>query len=359
MITNLPPKKAEALIEKILQPTPQQLSQDEWSYLLQAAEEDKDFAVDIRQKASALRDKHFGRAVYLRGLIEVSNICAKDCFYCGIRRSNNRVKRYRLSPEQILACCSQGEKLKLHTFVLQSGEDGTLTDSYLIDLIKKIKAGHPQCAVTLSLGERSTQSYQKLYEAGADRYLLRHETASAELFAKLKPTESSLANRMRCLQDLKTIGYQVGCGFMVGAPYQTRQDLAADFCFIQQFKPHMVGIGPFIPHRDTPFANFSAGSLETTLNCLALLRLSLPKVLLPATTALATLSPEGRILGMNCGCNVVMPNLSPLQHRSDYTLYDNKAFLNTESAEGISKLAQEFERFGYFIDYSRGDALPQ
>lgn len=358
-MTILPLNRAETLIEKILQPTPQPLSQAEWSYLLQAAEENRNFAVTIRQQASALRDRHFGKAVYLRGLIEVSNICAKDCFYCGIRRSNSKVKRYRLSKEEIWACCSQGEKLKLHTFVLQSGEDGALTDSYLVDLIKEIKARHPQCAVTLSLGERSTQSYQKLYEAGADRYLLRHEAASAELFAKLKPAESSLAKRMRCLQDLKTIGYQVGCGFMVGTPYQTWQNLAADFCFIQQFKPHMVGIGPFIPHKDTPFANFAAGSLETTLNCLALLRLSLPKVLLPATTALATLSHEGRILGMNCGCNVVMPNLSPLQHRSDYTLYDNKAFLNTESAEGISKLAQELEHFGYFIDYSRGDAQPQ
>ena len=348
--------KAEALLERISQPEQEQLSLSEWSELLQTAEKDKDLAIAMRQKASLIRDEHFGKAVYLRGLVEVSNICAKDCFYCGIRRSNSAVKRYRLSKDEILACCAQGEQLGLHTFVLQGGEDATLNDSFLVDLIKEIKARHPQCALTLSLGERSTQSYQKLYEAGADRYLLRHETASAELFAKLKPAESSLANRLRCLKDLKDIGYQVGCGFMVGAPYQTWQDLAADFCFIQQFKPHMVGIGPFIPHKDTPFANFSAGSLETTLNCLALLRLLLPKVLLPATTALATISPEGRILGMNCGCNVVMPNLSPLQHRSDYTLYDNKAFLNTESAEGISKLAQELERFGYFIDYSRGDA---
>lgn len=358
-MTVLSLNKAEALLEKISQPEQEQLNLYEWSELLQTAEKDRDLAIAIRQKASALRDRHFGRAVYLRGLVEVSNICAKDCFYCGIRRSNSAVKRYRLNKDEILTCCAQGEQLGLHTFVLQGGEDAALNDIFLVDLIKEIKARHPQCALTLSLGERSTQSYQKLYEAGADRYLLRHETASDKLFSKLKPAESSLANRLRCLKALKDIGYQVGCGFMVGAPYQTWQDLAADFCFIQQFQPHMVGIGPFIPHQDTPFANFSAGSLETTLNCLALLRLLLPKVLLPATTALATISPQGRILGMNCGCNVVMPNLSPLQHRSDYTLYDNKAFLNTESAEGISKLAQELGRFNYFIDYSRGDAPKQ
>ncbi len=355
-MTLSPFNKAKIIINKVLQPIPEPLSKLEWLELLQTAESNEEFALFIRQKASELRDKHFGKGIYLRGLIEVSNICTRNCFYCGIRRSNSKVKRYRLTEEEILACCSQGEQLGLHTFVLQGGEDGTLNDQYLVNLIKKIKARHPQCALTLSLGERSTLSYQKLYKAGVDRYLLRHETASAELFTKLKPVESSLTNRLSCLKALKDIGYQVGCGFMVGAPYQKLQDLADDFCFIQQFKPHMVGIGPFIPHQDTPFAKFSAGSLATTLNCLALLRLLLPKVLLPATTALATLSPEGRILGINCGCNVVMPNLSPLQHRSDYTLYNNKAFLNTESAEGISKLSQELERFGYSIDYSRGDA---
>ena len=351
--------QAHTLLARILQPLPQQLQQSEWLLILQAAEEDRNFALSIRQRAAELRDKIFNRKVYLRGLIEISNICARDCLYCGIRRSNQKVHRYRLNKEEILACCAQGAQLGLHTFVLQGGEDAYFNDDFLVELIKAIKSAHPQCALTLSLGERSSASYKKLYEAGADRYLLRHETASAELFTKLKPAESSLAKRLRCLRELKDIGYQVGCGFMVGSPYQTLEDLAADFCFIQQFQPHMVGIGPFIPHKDTPFANFTVGSLETTLNCLALLRLLLPKVLLPATTALATLSSEGRILGMNCGCNVVMPNLSPLQHRSDYTLYNNKAFLNTESAEGISKLSQELERFGYCIDYSRGDALKQ
>lgn len=349
--------QARTLLDKIVQPLTQELQQSEWLLILQAAQENREFALSIRQQAVELRDKIFGRKVYLRGLIEISNICARNCFYCGIRSSNQKVHRYRLSKSDILACCAQGEQLGLRTFVLQGGEDAYFNDDFLVELIKEIKSTYPKCAITLSLGERSTQSYQKLYNAGADRYLLRHETASAELFAKLKPAESSLAKRLRCLSELKSIGYQVGCGFMVGSPYQTLEDLAADFCFIQKFQPHMVGIGPFIPHKDTPFANFAVGSLDTTLNCLALLRLLLPKVLLPATTALATLSPKGRILGMNCGCNVVMPNLSPLQHRSDYTLYNNKAFLNTESAEGISKLSQELERFGYYIDYSRGDAL--
>ncbi|MGM9991766.1 MAG: [FeFe] hydrogenase H-cluster radical SAM maturase HydE [Candidatus Bruticola sp.] len=349
--------QAEALRERLWQ-TEQSVffTEEEWLMLLQAAEQNQSFALSLRSSAKQLRDKIFGRAVYLRGLIEVSNICARDCLYCGIRRSNKKVKRYRLTKEEILDCCRQGHQLGLRTFVMQGGEDGHLSDSFFIEIIKDIKAAYPDTAVTLSLGERPKSSYQKFWAAGADRYLLRHETASAEHFAKLKSAESVFAERMRCLTDLKEIGFQTGCGFMVGSPYQTLRCLAKDLFFIQNFRPHMVGLGPFIPHCDTPFANYPTGSLETTLNCLALVRLMLPQVLLPSTTALASISEQGRILGLESGGNVVMPNLSPLQHRSEYTLYNHKAYLNTEAAEGIGKLDAQLQKFGYYIDYSRGDA---
>ncbi|MGM9999518.1 MAG: [FeFe] hydrogenase H-cluster radical SAM maturase HydE [Candidatus Bruticola sp.] len=350
--------RAKALRERLLSTDSKSdlFTEEEWLTLLQAAEQNQDFALSLRHQAGQLRDKIFGRAIYLRGLIEVSNICGRDCLYCGIRRSNKKVKRYRLTKEEILNCCHQGHELGLSTFVIQGGEDPVFSDEFLVDIIKKIKAIYPQTAVTLSLGERPKSSYQTLFNAGADRYLLRHETASAEHFAQLKSAESNFDNRMHCLANLKKIGFQTGCGFMVGSPYQTLDCLAADLAFIQRFRPHMVGLGPFIPHRDTPFADYPAGSLETTLNCLALVRLMLPQVLLPSTTAVASVSEQGRILGLNCGCNVVMPNLSPLQHRGEYTLYDNKAFLNTESAEGIHKLEKQLQQFGYYIDYSRGDA---
>lgn len=298
----------------------------------------------------------FGSNVYLRGLIEFSNYCRNDCLYCGIRRSNKNVSRYRLTPEDILACCQAGYKLGLHTFVLQGGEDFAYDDQKLTSIVSSIKKQHPDCAVTLSAGERPVHIYRQWFEAGADRYLLRHETADAGHYGRLHPPELSLQPRLECLYSLKEIGYQVGTGFMVGSPWQTDENLVQDLLFIKKFRPHMVGIGPFIPHHDTPFSAFPAGSVQLTLRLLAILRLLLPEVLLPATTALNTLSAKGHQLGILAGANVIMPNLSPQDVRAKYTLYDNKRSTGSEAAEGIAILKAQLAEIGYSVPVSRGDA---
>ncbi len=302
-----------------------------------------------------MREEIYGRDVYLRGLIEFTNYCKNDCLYCGIRRSNRSADRYRLTEKQILDCCQTGYQLGFRTFVLQGGEDPFYTDERLCSIVREIKKLYPDCAVTLSVGERSRESYARLREAGADRYLLRHETADAGHFAKIHPGELSLEQRIRCLRDLKELGYQVGCGFMVGSPYQTIDSIVADLEFIKEFQPHMVGIGPFIPHHSTPFAKEPAGSLELTLYLLAIVRLMLPDVLLPATTALGTIHPRGRELGLLAGANVVMPNLSPTEVRSKYLLYDNKICTGDEAAECRRCLERRVESVGYKIVVSRGD----
>jgi len=302
-----------------------------------------------------VREEIYGRDVYLRGLIEFTNYCKNDCLYCGIRRSNRSADRYRLTEKQILDCCQTGYQLGFRTFVLQGGEDPFYTDERLCSIVREIKKLYPDCAVTLSVGERSRESYARLREAGADRYLLRHETADAGHFAKIHPGELSLEQRIRCLRDLKELGYQVGCGFMVGSPYQTIDSIVADLEFIKEFQPHMVGIGPFIPHHSTPFAKEPAGSLELTLYLLAIVRLMLPDVLLPATTALGTIHPRGRELGLLAGANVVMPNLSPTEVRSKYLLYDNKICTGDEAAECRRCLERRVESVGYKIVVSRGD----
>ena len=276
-------------------------------------------------QADAVRREVYGNAVYLRGLIEISNICKNDCLYCGIRRSNGAASRYRLTLEDLLACCEHGYALGFRTFVLQGGEDAFFTDEVLAEWVGAVHQRFPDCAITLSLGERSRESYARLYKAGARRYLLRHETATGSHYAKLHPPEMSLAHRLQCLDDLRDLGYQTGCGIMVGSPYQTWDNLLADLRYMQHFDPQMVGIGPFIPAKDTPFADEPAGSLRDTLWLLAVVRLALPRVLLPATTALATLDPRGREAGLRAGANVLMPNLSPLSVRKKYALYDNKA----------------------------------
>ncbi|MBQ6907944.1 MAG: [Clostridia bacterium] len=287
--------------------------------------------------------------------IEISNICKNDCYYCGIRRSNKNCQRYRLSEEEILACCEEGEKLGFKTFVLQGGEDAFFTDEFLTDLIKKIKNRHKGCAVTLSLGERSRKSYELLKEAGADRYLLRHETADKAHYEKLHPKKMSFENRMNCLKTLKELGYQVGCGFMVGSPYQTAETIAKDLKFIEEFKPDMCGIGPFIPHKDTPFADKTAGTLEMTCYLLSIIRLIKPNILLPSTTALGTINEKGRELGILAGANVVMPNLSPVSVRKKYELYDNKICTGEESAECRRCLENRMKNIGYEIVTDRGD----
>ena len=345
--------RGKELFNKLYQDT--QLTETEYKELLEL-HTDKEIAEYGFELARKRQKETFGNEVYTRGLIEISNYCKNDCIYCGIRRSNQNAERYRLSEEEILSCCKSGYALGFRTFVLQGGEDGYYTDDLLEDLLHKIKAAYPDCAITLSLGERSRESYERLYTAGADRYLLRHETANEAHYGKLHPAEMSLKNRKQCLYTLKEIGYQVGCGIMVGSPYQTIDNLVEDLAFMKTFNPHMVGIGPFIPQKDTPFGEMEPGSLEMTLFLLAIIRLMLPKVLLPATTALGTIHSRGRELGILAGGNVVMPNLSPVKVRKKYALYDNKICTGEEAAECRGCLGNRMESIGYKLVVSRGDS---
>ena len=311
----------------------------------------------LRQRADETRQEYYGKKVFLRGLIEISSFCKNNCFYCGIRRDNKNAQRYRLSREEIISCCENGYELGFRTFVMQGGEDAFYDDRFMCDIISEIKNRYPDCAVTLSLGERSAQSYKRMKEAGADRYLLRHETADVELYKKLHPNNMSLENRKKCLFKLKKLGYQVGAGFMVGAPFQTVENLVSDLRFLQDLQPQMIGIGPFIPHHDTPFADEKQGSLELTLRLLGIIRLMFPKVLLPATTALGTISPTGREMGLKTGCNVIMPNLSPVKVRKKYDLYDNKICTGEEAAECKGCLQRRVQSAGYEIVSERGDCV--
>lgn len=324
-------------------------------FLALLAGRDEEAAQYLFERARAARQAVYGNDIYMRGLIELSNYCKNDCYYCGIRNSNRGAERYRLTPEQILSCCAHGYELGFRTFVLQGGEDPYFTEARVADIIRAIKADHADCAVTLSLGERSRECYQAWRQAGADRYLLRHETANALHYARLHPPGLTLAKRLRCLADLKDLGYQVGCGLMVGSPYQTNEHLTDDLQFIKAFEPQMVGVGPFIPHHQTPFAGQPAGSLELTLFLLGMIRLLLPRVLLPATTALATIDVKGRECGILAGANVVMPNLSPAEVRGKYLLYDNKICSGAEAAECRRDLARRLENIGYNLAVSRGD----
>ena len=305
--------------------------------------------------ADKIRQQYYGKKVYIRGLIEFTNYCKNNCYYCGIRAGNAHAQRYRLSKEQILDCCAEGYKLGFRTFVLQGGEDPYFTDERICEIVAAIRKQHPDCAITLSIGEKEKASYQAYFDAGANRYLLRHETASEEHYTKLHPASMSLANRKRCLFDLKEIGYQVGSGFMVGSPYQTPQNLLADLRFLQQLGPDMIGIGPYITHEQTPFADKKSGTLEQTLRLLSLLRLLFPYALLPATTALGTIHPNGRELGLKAGGNVVMPNLSPVNVRKLYELYDNKICTGDEAAQCRGCLEARVRMAGYEIVTDRGD----
>ncbi len=330
------------------------LSEKEYALLIRH-HEDQALSEELFARARAGRERVFGKEVYIRGLIEFTNYCKNDCLYCGLRCSNRQLERYRLKEEEILSCCQSGYALGFRTFVLQGGEDPFFTDERMVHLISRIRQAFPDCALTLSIGEKSRESYRRYRQAGADRFLLRHETADEAHYRFLHPPALSWHHRMNCLKDLKELGYQVGCGFMVGSPGQTCDCLAKDMVFLRAFSPHMVGLGPFIPQHDTPFAGYPAGGLSLTLFMLALVRLTLPSVLLPATTALSTIHPEGRIRGILAGANVVMPNLSPLLVRDKYTLYDNKAFLGAEAAEAVDSLSQSMKSIGYHVVVSRGD----
>lgn len=307
------------------------------------------------EAADQVRREHYGTDVFLRGLIEFTNYCKNDCYYCGIRRSNRCAERYRLTPEQILSCCENGYAMGFRTFVLQGGEDPRNTDEAICSLVDQIKTRYPDCAVTLSIGEKPRSSYQAYFDAGADRYLLRHETATDAHYRRLHPEELSLANRKRCLFDLKEIGFQVGAGFMVGSPGQTTKELLADLRFLQQLQPDMIGIGPFIPHHETPFAQEKPGTLELTLRMLSILRLMFPYVLLPATTALGTISPIGRELGLKAGANVMMPNLTPTDARKNYDLYDNKICMDEDAGKCRGCQENRVNSVGYRIVSDRGD----
>lgn len=345
------PKEVAELIDRL--EAQHSLSVAEYAFLVRhRSSEAMDY---IAAKARRLREEVYGTSVYIRGLIEFTNFCKNNCLYCGIRRSNHRCERYRLMEEEILERCGAGNEWGFRTFVLQGGEDGYWTDEILCGLVQKIRKRYPDCAVTLSVGERSRESYQRLFDAGAERYLLRHETANQAHYEMLHPPEASFENRMRCLSDLKEIGYQVGCGFMVGSPYQTPEILAEDLKFIETLSPDMCGIGPFIAHRETPFGDHPSGTLEETLWLLSIIRLILPDVLLPATTALGTIHPRGRELGMLAGANVVMPNLSPPSVRKKYELYENKICTGEEAAECRRSLEERMKKIGYEVVTDRGD----
>ncbi len=331
------------------------LTKDEWMQLIQGRT--PEMAEFLFERAREVRHSYYGRDVYIRGLIEFTNYCRNDCHYCGIRRSNTSIPRYRLTEEEIMDCCRNGYRLGFRTFVLQGGEDMHFTPERMTELIRSIHEKFPDCAITLSVGERAKAEYQSYFDAGASRFLLRHETADAAHYQYLHPKEMSAEHRKKCLWDLRHIGYQVGSGIMAGSPGQTVEHIAEDMLFLQELQPHMVGIGPFIPHKDTPFREEPAGTLELTLYLLGLVRLMLPKVLMPATTALSTIHPDGRKKGILAGANVVMPNLSPQENRKLYSLYDNKRCMGDEAAEGLVMLREEMKEIGYEIVSARGDAL--
>lgn len=318
-------------------------------------EKDQEKIQQLHEAAAHTAEEIYGKQIFIRGLIEFTNYCKNDCYYCGIRRSNRNADRYRLSKEEILACCKNGYELGFRTFVLQGGEDPYFTDDVICDIVSDIRKNYPDCAITLSIGEKEKESYRRYYEAGANRYLLRHETADDCHYQILHPKELSLEHRKQCLKDLKEIGYQVGCGFMVGSPGQTPETLFADLQFIKELEPHMVGIGPFIPQQDTPFAGKTAGTLEETLKLLSVIRLIHPHVLLPSTTALGTIHPLGREKGIQAGANVVMPNLSPVAVREKYKLYDNKICTGDEAAECRYCMQKRMESIGYQVVVDRGD----
>ena len=330
-----------------------QLSPDGyWTLLTMHHPDDVEY---LMLQAREVAQRQFGKSIYLRGLIELTNVCRNDCLYCGIRRGNTHVTRYTLTREQVMESCAQGYRIGFRTFVLQGGEWGEERSAWIAEIISEIRQRWPDCAITLSLGEHPRDTYALWRNAGADRYLLRHETHNERHYSLLHPQGMTIGHRLQCLEWLKELDYQVGTGIMVGSPFQSLKSLVEDIQYLIEFKPHMIGIGPFIPQHDTPFARFPAGSVEMTARLYAILRLALPHALIPSTTALATLSPTGRLHGILAGANVVMPNLSPIDNREKYALYDNKAALGAESAQGIQLLSDELATIGYKIDWSRGD----
>ena len=341
------------LVERLIRD--KRLDASDMGELLKSATQDLNVLQLLRDNAVRTARQQFGLGIYIRGLIELSSFCRCNCLYCGLRRSNRTAERYRLTQEEVLRCCKEGYKLGFRTFVLQGGEDGTHSDEWLETLLCQMRSQYPDVAITLSLGERSENSYIRLKRAGANRYLLRHEAANAELYESLHPEGRGIAHRIACAEALKRAGYQVGLGMMIGVKGQTIEHLVEDLALIERMKPEMVGIGPFLPHKATPLGDEPAGDLNLTLATIAIVRLMLPKALIPSTTALASLTPRGRLEGILSGANVVMPNLSPSDVRAKYAIYENKASWGKEAAEGLSALEEELSTIGYHIDWSRGD----
>lgn len=339
------------LIDKLR--TQRHLRDDEYAYLLESLT--KEEQLYLFQQAQAVALENFGNKIFIRGLIEFSNICKNNCYYCGIRRDNHQVERYRLSKEDVLACCQAGYALGFRTFVLQSGEEDGYRPEVMCDIIQSIRQAYPTCAITLSLGEKTMETYSQYYAAGANRYLLRHETINAQHYASLHPQGMQIENRVQCLHALKAVGFQTGSGIMVGSPKQTTQHLIEDINFLEALQPEMIGVGPYLPHEATPFAKAEKGSLQTTLIFLAIMRLMHPKALLPSTTALATIAADGREQGILAGANVVMPNLSPVGMRKKYQLYNDKACMGDEAAQSLQALNKRLQAIGYEISYERGD----
>ena len=332
------------------------LSLEEWEALISCS--DPGFQEELSTLASSIRDRIYGRRVFVRGLIEFTSFCRNDCLYCGLRCGNRRAERYRLSEDGIVGTCRRGYGLGFRTFVLQGGEDPFFSDERMCSIIRGIRSSCPDAAITISIGERSDESYRAMKEAGADRYLLRHETADSDHYSRLHPSSMSFSHRRRCLRVLKGLGYQTGAGMMVGSPGSSPRTLAEDMLFLLSLQPEMVGIGPFIPHHDTPFRDEAAGSVPLTLRMLSLVRIALPHVLLPATTALGTADEDGHVKGFNAGANVVMPNLTPLSVRSKYLLYDNKKITGDEDAANLGKLREHCRAAGYELSMERGDFIP-
>ena len=331
------------------------LDRESWLKLLsQRTEEDELYA---RERAKQVCEGIYGKDVYLRGLIEISSYCKNDCLYCGLRRSNRDCERYRLTKEEILECCREGYDLGFRTFVMQGGEDMWFTDERLTDIVSSVRRAYPDAAITLSVGEKSRETYQKYFNAGANRYLLRHETADAGHYSILHPENMSLDTRKKCLADLKETGFQVGAGIMVGSPGQTWETVASDMEFMHGLQPHMIGIGPFLPHHSTPFRDKPSGRLNDTLFIVALTRLMLPQALIPSTTALATLHPDGRDMGLLSGANVIMPNLSPEGVRRKYMLYDNKRAFGSEAAQALRDIETALAKIDRRASMARGDHI--
>ena len=342
------------IIERIA--SGKELSVKEWIQAIDC--DDPGYAEELKAAASDTRDRIYGKKVFARGLIEFTSYCRNDCYYCGLRRSNKNALRYRLSYDCIMDTAEAGYRAGFRTFVLQGGEDSYFTDERLIMIIRGIKERYPDAAVTLSVGERSFESYKALKEAGADRYLLRHETADDVHYRKLHPDDMSQENRIRCLYDLKELGYQTGAGMMVGSPGSSSRTLAEDMVFLSSLKPEMVGIGPFIPHSATPFRDEKRGSVDLTLRMVSLVRLALPHAMIPSTTALATASSDGQLQGILHGANVIMPDITPQSERSKYMIYDGKKITGDEAGENLRQIAEGMESIGYELSMERGDYIP-